>query len=99
MTLCRVGPFRSMASMRARYLSTRERDVSRPDCMRCWRSAMVASSRSNAGVSCAGGGAGVLQAAATRATSARVRHGPPGESARVGQESITARLWLRLPEA
>src|SRR5262249_58500079 len=32
---------------RAMYCSTRDRDVSRPDVMRCCRSAMVASSREN----------------------------------------------------
>ena len=47
-TLCSEGPCRSIASIRARYLSTSDRAVSRPDSIRRCRSAMVASSRSNA---------------------------------------------------
>src|SRR5437867_6733780 len=48
-TLWSAGPLRSIASIRARYFSTTDRDVSVPVCMRCCRSAIVASSRSNAG--------------------------------------------------
>jgi len=47
-TLCSAGPVRSIASIRARYLSTSERDVSCPDVMRCCRPAMVASSTEGA---------------------------------------------------
>src|ERR1035438_3563279 len=52
MMLCRDGPALalSMAAMRARYFSANVRAVSRPEAMRCCRSAMVASSRSNFGV-------------------------------------------------
>jgi hypothetical protein len=46
-TLWRAGPLRSMASIRATYCSASDRAVSRPDCIRCWRSAMVASSSAN----------------------------------------------------
>src|ERR1035438_5140526 len=49
MMLCRDGPERSTAAMRARYFSASDRAVSWPDSMRCCRSAMVASSRSKGG--------------------------------------------------
>ena len=52
-TLRSAGPARSIASMRARYFSTSDRDVSWPDCIRCCRSAIVASSRSNGAGGCA----------------------------------------------
>jgi hypothetical protein len=46
-TLLRAGPFRSMASMRARYFSARERALCFPDFIPSCRSAMVISSSSN----------------------------------------------------
>src|SRR5438552_1925094 len=47
MTLRRVGPRRSISSMRCKYLSTNERAVSRPLSRRWRSSARVTSSRSN----------------------------------------------------
>ena len=91
-TLWSAGPLRSIASMRAMYFCASDRAVSRPDVIRCCRSPMVSSSRSNE----AGAGAWAASVATGKHAHDQIRstHGQMIDRPFALQTATRAGCWL-----